>query len=75
MSTAYGERLQYLHASRSLLHTLPCDQFYELPGRPNVCWTIKDYTEVGGASYGCIRGCKTGIITVICCRSISQTLD
>ena len=44
MSTAYGERLQLLHASRATLFELPVDKLFELPGRPGVLWTIKDYT-------------------------------
>jgi hypothetical protein len=43
MSTAWGERLQMLHASRSALDALPTDQLFELPGRPNVMYSIKDY--------------------------------
>jgi hypothetical protein len=45
MSTAWGERLDKLHESRKLLYTLPVDQYHELPGRPNVVFSIKDYRE------------------------------
>eukprot|EP00882_Tetradesmus_deserticola_P021376 GHRQ01023145.1.p1 GENE.GHRQ01023145.1~~GHRQ01023145.1.p1 ORF type:complete len:132 (+),score=31.87 GHRQ01023145.1:287-682(+) len=45
MSTAWGERLDKLHESRQLLYTLPVDQLHELPGRPNVVFSIKDYRE------------------------------
>jgi hypothetical protein len=45
MSTAWGERLDKLHESRKLLYTLPVDQLHELPGRPNVVFSIKDYRE------------------------------
>lgn len=43
MSTAWGERLQSLNASRPLLYDLPVDQLHELPGRPNVVYCIRDY--------------------------------
>ncbi|KAF6258332.1 hypothetical protein COO60DRAFT_1701400 [Scenedesmus sp. NREL 46B-D3] len=45
MSTAWGDRLDKLHESRQLLYTLPVDQLHELPGRPNVVFSIKDYRE------------------------------
>lgn len=52
MSTAKGDRLRYLHKSRELLYSLPCDKLFELPGRPNVLYTIKDYSydKVKGAT-------------------------
>ena len=43
MSTAWGERLEMLHESRKLLYTLPTDVLFELPGRPNVLYALKDY--------------------------------
>lgn len=51
MSTAWGERLQMLHESRTPLYDLPCDVLFELPGRPNVMYAIKDYRadKVAGA--------------------------
>ncbi len=45
MSTATGERLKHLTSSRDLLYQLPTDTFFELPGRPNVIYCIKDYTK------------------------------
>lgn len=40
-----------LHESRKLLYSLPEDQFFELAGRPNVVYSIKNYTpdKVAGA--------------------------
>lgn len=43
MSTAWGERLEMLHESRKLLYTLPTDMLFELPGRPNVIYALRDY--------------------------------
>jgi hypothetical protein len=43
MSTAWGERLEMLHESRKRLYSLPTDVLFELPGRPNVLYAIKDY--------------------------------
>lgn len=34
-----------LHRSRERLFSLPCDAFFELPGRPNVMFCIRDYTQ------------------------------
>ena len=45
MSTASGERLVMLHRSREALYTLPCDVLFELPGRPNVIYMLKDYSK------------------------------
>ncbi len=45
MSIAYGERLQYLNGTRKSLYALPCDELFELPGRPNVLYCLKDYTK------------------------------
>ncbi|KAI8464587.1 MAG: hypothetical protein J3K34DRAFT_113160 [Monoraphidium minutum] len=44
MSTAKGERLKLLQQSRQLLYSLPCDKPFELPGRPNVCYMIRNYS-------------------------------
>eukprot|EP00775_Hariotina_reticulata_P010975 gene10975-11130_t len=51
MSTAWGERLEVLHEARKQICVLPCDAFFELPGRPNVVWSLKNYTpdKVAGA--------------------------
>lgn len=51
MSTAWGERLEMLHESRQKLYSLPCDVLFELPGRPNVLYALKDYRadKVAGA--------------------------
>lgn len=43
MSTAWGERLEMLHEARKRLYSLPTDVLFELPGRPNVLYAIKDY--------------------------------
>jgi hypothetical protein len=32
------------HATTEPGPQLPCDKFFELPGRPNVVYTIKDYS-------------------------------
>lgn len=45
MSTASGERLRMLHESRKQLYSLPTDVLFELPGRPNVVYMIKDYSK------------------------------
>lgn len=45
MSTARGERLAHLHASRRALYTLPIDLSLELPGRGNVFYAIRDYSK------------------------------
>lgn len=45
MSTARGDRLQHLHQSRQTLLELPCNELHELPGRPNVVYTIKNYSS------------------------------
>lgn len=58
MSTARGERLRELWASRDLLAKVPTDLLLELPGRPAVLWCVRDYTAAnwadpdGGAERG-----------------------
>jgi hypothetical protein len=40
-----------LHEARKQISVLPCDALFELPGRPNVVWSLKNYTpdKVAGA--------------------------
>jgi hypothetical protein len=58
MSTARGDRLRELWASRDLLSKVPTDLLLELPGRPAVLWCVRDYTSAdwadpdGGAERG-----------------------
>jgi len=50
MSTARGDRLRELWASRDLLATLPTDLLLELPGRPAVLWCVRDYSAADWAA-------------------------
>lgn len=50
MSTATGERRLMLAATRGALHKLPCNEFFELPGRPHVMYQLRSYANAADAA-------------------------
>ncbi len=48
MSTAEGPRRLELKAARSLLYSIPINQYFELPGRPHVVYQMRSYASTSG---------------------------
>ena len=51
-TTASADRRLYLQSCRTALQQLPVNEYFEIPGRPNVLYLLREYSSVesGGAS-------------------------
>ena len=58
MSTARGERRISLQGTRATLSQLPCNEFFELPGRPHVFYQLRDYGDTKDGCYSAFEAAQ-----------------